>query len=285
VNEHAKVTGSLECPEAPDFRVRLIEYPKDLWQSIHTHEQPSVTLVLSGAIEEQRGRGTEFALPFSLIVKAAGIPHSDRFGPMGCKTLQINLPREFDLNECEVETSRGIWHNDGGSSIRPLLGLVKCAQRSSGLSASDIAFSLYEALDAIPNKACSLRPVPNWIAKVKHLIDDSDPLRPLSMATLQRQVEIHPVHLTRQFKRQFGCTIREYMQYRRIRAAATLVAQSSMSLTEVAYRCAFADQAHFCRAFRAVVRLTARDYRKLTEAVGSLQVEKIPVSSDADAKS
>jgi hypothetical protein len=103
-------------------------------------------LVLSGAIEEVRNRKAQLALPFSLIVKKPGIPHSDRFGPQGCKTLQINLLPGFDLSECDIDTSRVIWHNDGGESISPLLRLMKCIYQASEVSASDVALSLYEAL-------------------------------------------------------------------------------------------------------------------------------------------
>jgi AraC family transcriptional regulator len=118
---------------------------------------------------------------------------------------------------------------------------------------------------------------PPWLSGIKDLIDGSDPMHPLSLARLQKQAEIHPVHLTRQFKRHFGCTVREYMQYRRVRAAVSFVAESSLTLTEVAHRCGFADQAHFCRAFRGVAKCTARDYRKLTKLVGTLKVENVQV--------
>jgi AraC family transcriptional regulator len=274
MKEPGGVIASLDCEEAPYFRIRLMEYPNSLFQPIHTHSFASVTLVLSGAIEEQRNRRTEFALPFTLIVKESGIPHSDRFGPEGCKTLQISLPDSFDLGECGIDAKRGIWHNNGGSFISPLLRLLKCTTQTSRLSASDVTFLLYEALEALPNKATMLESTPSWLSGVKELIDASNPLRPLSMARLREYADIHPVHLTRQFKRHFGCTVRAYMQYRRIRAAATFIAEGSLSLTDVAYRCGFADQAHFCRSFRAIAKLTAHDYRSLAKAVGYTGVEK-----------
>jgi AraC-like DNA-binding protein len=216
-----------------------------------------------------------------VIVKSAGVPHSDRFGPRGCKTLQINLPRGFDLRECDIEAQRVIWHHNGGTSIAPLLRLLKCTDAASALSASELTHCLYEALEALPNKARTLRIAPAWLVRTKDVIDNSDPLHPWSMDRLQKYAEVHPVHLTRQFRRHFGCTVREYMQYRRVRAAASFVAESSLTLTEVAHRCAFADQAHFCRAFRSVTKLTARDYRRLTRSIGMLKVENVQVLRSA----
>jgi len=249
-----------------------------MWQPTHTHEQGSVTLVLSGAIEETRQGRTRVAMPFSLIVKRPGVPHSDRFGPKGCKTLQITLPVEFDLSECDVDTD-SIWHGDGGLSIAPILEILRCIKRGLELSPSDVAFNINEALGALPATSRNTSPAPTWLARVREMIDSSDPLKPVPLSKLHKLVRIHPVHLTRQFKRQFGCTIREYMQYRRIRAAASLVAEGSLSLTEVAYQCAFADQAHFCRAFRSIAKLTARDYRRLTESQGHLNVANVQLCS------
>jgi len=263
VDKSVRVVSAADCAESPEFRVRLIHYPKGFSQSIHTHDHASVTLVLSGTIEEVRDRTTQFATPFTLIVKKAGVPHSDRFEPNGCKTLQISLPEDFDLDDCEIDSSHVIWHTDGGGWITPLLGLMRCIQQAGKLSPLDISQSLYEALGALPSTTQITSTPPVWLRRLRALIDESDAMRPLSMATLQKYAAIHPVHITRQFKRHFGCTVRAYMQYRRVRAAVALVSEGSLTLTEVAHQCAFADQPHFCRAFRAIAGLTARDYRKL----------------------
>jgi hypothetical protein len=65
VKRTAKVIGKLDCAEVPEFRVRLIEYPERMWQPLHTHEQGSVTSVLSGAIGANRriSRDADFTLP------------------------------------------------------------------------------------------------------------------------------------------------------------------------------------------------------------------------------
>ena len=161
--------------------------------------------------------------------------------------------------------------------------MVNCIRKGSNLSSSDVAFRLYEALEALPANSRDSVVAPAWLGRVREMIDSSDPLRPLALARLQECAGIHPVHLTRQFKRRFGCTIREYMQYRRIRAATALVAEGSLALTQVAYQCGFADQAHFCRAFRSIARLTARDYRALTATVRRLEVENVQLAAGSGA--
>jgi AraC family transcriptional regulator len=268
-----KEKTALDCAHAPGYAVRVVEYPRDLRQPVHTHDRASVTLVLRGAIEETRGRQTDYAQPFSVIIKAAGIPHSDRYGPSGCKTLQISLPCEFEFGEFHLPNDRVTWFNDGGLTLRSLTRLLKCIERSSNLDSSDMAFTLYEVLAALSERHTPTGEVPDWLAQVKELIDSSPPLTSWSLKDIQKQSGFHPVHITRQFRRHFGCTIREYLKYRRVRAAASLVTESSLSLTEVAHQFAYADQAHFCRAFRSVANLSAGDYRRLVRAVEPQKVE------------
>lgn len=270
----ARVTGAVHCPELA-FQVRLIQYPGNLWQPTHTHECGSVTLVLAGAIEEESCGRTELALPFSLIIKKPALPHADRFGEMGCTTLQIKLPQEFELGDCDLRLDTVVWHNDGGGAIQPLLRLLNYSRSGVAIGSHEIGFIVYEVFEALSGRCNSAQAPPRWLGGVKDLIDISDPLRPLSMARLTAQVRIHPVHLTRQFKRHFGVTVREYMQYRRVRAAAVYVAGSCLSLTEVAHKCGFVDQAHFCRAFRSVAKLTASDYRILTNKAQFANIAKV----------
>jgi AraC family transcriptional regulator len=273
----AHTIASLDRAGLHDVEVRMIQYPSGTWQPTHTHHRPSVTLVLSGTIEEVRNHTSQIAMPLSLIVKKAGVPHADRFGPNGATTLQISLPATFDLDECGVDTRQVVWHTDGGRPIDPILKLVKCLLQRPTMSVSDVTYSLYQALGALPSRDRIGSEPPMWLLNLKTFIDASDPTQPLPMNELHEHAAIHPVHITRQFSRHFGCTVRDYMQYRRIRAAVTMITESSASLTQIAYQCAFADQAHFCRAFRSIAGLTARDYRKLTKMIDELNVENVQV--------
>jgi hypothetical protein len=54
---------------------------------VFTHEQATVRFVLSGTMVEQRKCQTDYGLPLSVIIKGPRVPHSNHFGPNGCKTL------------------------------------------------------------------------------------------------------------------------------------------------------------------------------------------------------
>ena len=102
-----KAEIALDCAHAPGYALRVLEYPRDLRQPVHTHDRASVTLVLRGAIEETRGHLTDYPQPFSVISKAARIPF--RY-VRGRNTRSLNCssgayrPKPSDLFNDEVYT-------------------------------------------------------------------------------------------------------------------------------------------------------------------------------------
>lgn len=72
---------------------------------------------------------------------------------------------------------------------------------------------------------------------------------------------MHPVHLTRTFRRFFGCTPGEYLRERRLEKAASLLAGSRLPLSEVALESGFADQSHLAKAFKRAYGVTPSEYR------------------------
>lgn len=253
--------------------IRTIDYPAGLIQPPHTHDYASLTLVLKGELIETAHGRVEHARPLSVVTKASHVPHSDRFGSNGCKTLQIKLSPGFSFRECGIEPRNVVWNSDG-IAIRPLLRILYSLERDC-LPDWLALLCVYEALEQLANARDSNQKSPPWVMQIKELIDSSDPFQPLPMIQLQELAQVHPVHITRQFRRQFGCSIREYFQYRRIRESISFVAEGSTTLADVAYRCAFADQAHFCRMFRAVVGLTAGDYRRVIKMTKMAKVENL----------
>ena len=56
--------------------------------------------------------------------------------------------------------------------------------------------------------------------------------------------------VTHRFRRQFGCTLRQYVQRARMRQAQVLL-RKGCSVKETAYRLGFCDQFHFSKAYKA----------------------------------
>ena len=66
---------------------------------------------------------------------------------------------------------------------------------------------------------------------------------------------------SRKFHAAFGITFREYLLRMRITEARRLLAEGSLSITEVAYAVGFSDGSHFARMFRRYTRVLPSRYQ------------------------
>jgi len=73
---------------------------------------------------------------------------------------------------------------------------------------------------------------------------------------------VHPVHLCREFRRHFGCTVGELVRRLRVAHAAQQLTETEVPIQEIADLTGFADQAHFTRIFKTHTGTTPLQYRK-----------------------
>ncbi len=69
-------------------------------------------------------------------------------------------------------------------------------------------------------------------------------------------------HFSRAFKATFGTTVLDYIHRCRVERAQQLMLTSERPMSQIALSCGFADQAHYCRVFRAVVGLSPNAWRR-----------------------
>ena len=86
-----------------------------------------------------------------------------------------------------------------------------------------------------------LRPVLRYI--------DAHLAEPLENPRLAAFVHASESHFIRLFRRVVGCTPARHVQERRVQRAAELLAETSLTIDEIAERCGFANRFHFSRVF------------------------------------
>jgi len=104
---------------------------------------------------------------------------------------------------------------------------------------------------------------PLWLRRVREALEDSY-LQAPSLAELASIGGIHPVHLSREFRKHYDTTIGEYIRKRRIEHACHLLANTTTSLSEIALVCGFSDQSHFCAMFKSHTGLTPAKFRDMS---------------------
>lgn len=72
-------------------------------------------------------------------------------------------------------------------------------------------------------------------------------------------------HFSRAFKETIGIAPHQWLVRRRIEVAKPLLKAPSLSLTEVALKCGFADQSHFTRVFSRIVGISPGAWRRNCE--------------------
>jgi AraC family transcriptional regulator len=81
------------------------------------------------------------------------------------------------------------------------------------------------------------------------------------LAGVARVAGVHPMHLAKLFRRQFGYSMGEYLRRRRIAWACGELARGKESITTIAQNAGFADHPHFTRTFVRITGCTPRWYR------------------------
>ena len=114
------------------------------------------------------------------------------------------------------------------------------------------------------------------VRKVRDYID-SHIAGPVRVADLCALIERSEAHFSRSFRCTFGESPHAFVLRRRLELAARSMLQTDASLSEIALRCGFADQAHLCKVFRKVTGLSPALWRRTCRTHD--EVDTVPASS------
>ena len=247
--------------------LRLVswDYAADERMPPHSHPAATLGLVLRGAVEEGVRGGERQATTGAVVVKPAGVVHRNRFGPAGARMVSISLHAAGDAMLADAERTLARWRwMDGGPPARALWRLVASAADEPARAPSLLADAFWEVLDALEAEGAAdlVHEAPPWIRRVRDRLHDEAPAA-VSVRAMAASMGVHPVALTRAFRRAYGVPVTAYARRLRLRAAADRVASTDEPLARVAVGAGFADQAHLTRALRDETGLTPGALRRL----------------------
>lgn len=90
----------------------------------------------------------------------------------------------------------------------------------------------------------------------------TQPLQSLKIKELAQLVNLSPYHFERLFKAAVGKSVHRYVLEQQLKRGLDLLLKSDLSLTEISAEIGFADQAHFCRQFKAVYGVSPGELKK-----------------------
>jgi AraC family transcriptional regulator len=101
-----------------------------------------------------------------------------------------------------------------------------------------------------------------WQAHKVHTYIDRNITGPLPVCDLSAVLQLSEAHFSRSFKLTFGEPPHAYVVRRRLEFATHHMLQSDASLSDIALRCGFSDQAHLCKQFRVALGYTPAAWRR-----------------------
>lgn len=217
---------------------------------LHAHQLAFFALVLQGQYGERYGRNHKQFEPFSLMYRPAGIPHQDEVGPQGVRFFEMELRPSWQPHIADSSGSLSVPHDDehGGEMLWLALKIYRLTRNSlaDDLCLESLIAEMV-ALAACPRETATQ--APHWLSIVLDRLN-SDYCRKLTLAEVAADVAVHPVHLSRVFRRFVGEGICDYVHRLRIRDACCRMLSPQNSLAAISMETGFADQSHFNRAFR-----------------------------------
>lgn len=229
----------------------------------HAHASPLLCLVVRGGFEERsRGRSRTLATG-AVLFHPSDEPHAHRFHAPRTRCFSVQLGPAW-LAEAAPEERLRL----GGPRDQPRGRIAWWARQlheefargddASALVLEGLLLAVLGELTRRPPRAESRRPI--WLGRVCDLVEAR--LRePLRLTALAAELGVHPVHLSRTFRRAYGVSLSAYVLRRRVELACTALARADVPLARVAQEVGFADQSHLCRSFRRVTGLTPGAWR------------------------
>ena len=232
---------------------------------MHSHELAFFAVLLDGLYSERYGRRQSQYGPLSLMFRPAGIPHQDEIGPRGVRLYEIEIRPTWQKRLDDCSTTLDTPRDDIGGGPLLWLGvkLFREVQTSSVLDDLNVESLLAEMFSfAARASQHESRHPPGWLSRVLDKLR-IEHCRRLSLDELAREAGVHPVHLSRTFRRCVGEGIGEHVHRLRVRTACERMLDPYASLAEVSFAAGFADQSHFTRSFRRITGMTPAAFRSV----------------------
>jgi AraC family transcriptional regulator len=227
----------------------------------HSHELPFFCLFFGGDYAEKYGRRDVQYRPFTLSFRPAGVPHKDEVGPKGARMFGIEIEKDTQRSLDGCSSDLGVAYDfEGGDSL--WLGVKLYSETRIPLAAHDLQVEslLSELLGAVACKPEHFTTAPFWLRRIVEKLRTEFRER-LTIDELAREAGVHPVHLSRVFRRVTGKGIGEYVHRLRIRESCERMAKPDASLAEISCDLGFADQSHFTRTFHTITGTSPAAFR------------------------
>ena len=228
----------------------------------HSHELFQFCWIIDGGFSEEYGRKTRECVPCTLITHPSNETHANKYYSSGahCFVMEIEQrwltrSREYSLmldRSTECRYGLPVW------LAKRLYDEFYRMDTVSPLVIEGLTLEMMAEVSRLKVKTSEKRP--RWLAQTTELLE-ANFAEEMSLERIAETVGIHPVHLARVFRQNYGCTVGEYVRRLRVEFACREMSLTDAPLPQIALASGFCDQSHFSKTFKKVVGLTPSRYR------------------------
>ena len=244
----------------PGLTVAVCRYAPGEQHKLHTDRHPRVSFLLRGGYREEGRSGSIRMRPGDVLLKSHRAKHEDRFSDDGAWVAAI----EFLDNDpfCGVPESRLWCRRADAFALRHANAFLEAARAGDANGAGAAGVDL---VTASVHEDEHIRRPPTWLHHLKLELEECS-LASIDVAARARAAGVHPTHASRLFRQCYGTSITEHAHAHSIRRAVAPLAQTDLSLSDVALVAGFYDQSHMSRVFRRMLGRTPGAQRTLLVA-------------------
>jgi AraC-like DNA-binding protein/quercetin dioxygenase-like cupin family protein len=271
----------LDALETSAVKVGEGVYPAGLCIPRHSHDTSQLIYVVTGLHWSGLSAGGGDCPPGTVRFLPAGEPHENYF-PTESRCIEIVLrPPILELAREHAGALPETGELPAGSAIALGARLERELRRQDDAAALEIeAITLRLLVTSTKDGMCRERAIQPWLLRVREMLH-AHGMERLTLTDLARCAGRHPVQISREFHRYFGCTIGSYVRQVRIARAQRLLSREEMSVAEIALACGFSDQSHFTTQFHRLTGLPPKKFRdsRFERDVGHLNSRSVPAKN------
>ena len=225
----------------------------------HYHEREYFCFVTAGGFVERAGGASHPCAAQTLVFHPPGDIHADQFDAT-TRCLNVELPASLGLADRDLRDAfaRRDQHRSLAASAlaRRIQRELRRSDAASRLALHGLVLELAAEWARLP----AARRPPAWLAEATRIIE-TEYATHIECRDIAARLGVHPVRLSREFRRAHHITMTERIAQLRVEHAAHLLRTTRRGLAAIALDAGFADQSHLAKAFRRRTGRTCGEYR------------------------
>jgi AraC family transcriptional regulator len=234
----------------------------------HAHSNPLLCMTLAGGCTEKYAGRTHNYGPSGIEYLPANHEHSLSVDRSGMRAFSVEIAGDWleTMQELAPIKADAVFRDSGGflgNLLHRVHNEFRHFDELSSLIIEGLALELLGALSrrakATRNRSGRAAP-PRWVADAK-AVAESHFSESLGLGVVADRLGVHPVQLAREFRKHYRMSMGEYLRQLRVAYVKRQLADTELSLVEIAIAAGFADQSHMSRTFSRASGLTPGMFR------------------------